>query len=654
MQSTTDIDGSKGFGASFEGLPRAWAFAYDAHGHVLSMDGPRTDVSDVTHYVYYADNDTDPGKRGNVASITNALGHTTQFLAYNAHGQPLTIVDPNGLTTKLAYDLRRCLRSRNVGGEITIFDYDLVGQLKKVTLPDNSFLAYSYDTAHRLTSISDSFGGSIAYILDGMGNRTQEQAFDAGGTLAQTRSRVFNNLNQLLQDIGAQSQTTQYAYDNQGNVTGVTDPLGHSTINTYDALNRLATVTDPGNGLTQYGYNGIDQLTAVSDPRNLTTSYNYDGLANLNSQASPDTGTTINTYDAAGNLLTQLDAKNQLTRYTYDALNRVTSVTFADTSNQLYGYDQGANGLGRLTFFAEIDPLGKISIVHDYTYDSHGRVIVENRTMNGVNYAFGYGYDAAGRLAGLTYPSGRTVSYGFDAVGRISQVSTTAPPNAGGAMQIVASNITYQPFGGVRSYQFGNGQIYNRTYDLDGRIAAYGVSSQGVSLGYDPAGRIITIDDAASGNSNTYGYDNVDRLTSAVTPVATYGYTYDLVGNRRSKTVGTITDTYTYAATSNQLASVTGANSRSFSFDPNGSTLGDGNNQYSYDARGRMASATSANGTAFFHVNALGQRVRKTSFADDRVFLYDLRGHLIAETSPSGGLKREYLYLNDIPLAVFQ
>lgn len=654
VQPTSDTTGSSGFGAASAGIPRTWTYTYDANGSVLNMDGPRTDVSDVTSYTYYTNTDADLGKRGNVASITNALGHRTQIPSYSAHGQPLTIVDPNGLTTNLTYDLRQRLRIRNVGGESTTYDYDSVGQLKRVTLPDGSFLSYNYDAAHRLTGISDSAGNSIAYTLDPMGNRTEEQVFDQGGVLAQTRSRVYDALNRLAQDIGAQSQTTQYAYDNQGNVTGVADPLGHSTANAYDALNRLVQVTDSGNGIMRYAYNGIDQLVAVSDPRNLTTSYSYDGLSNLNSQTSPDTGLTQNTYDAAGNLLTQSDAKNQLTSYTYDALNRVTSISFADGSKQSYGYDQGANGLGRLTFFSETNPLNQITIVHDYAYDPHGRPIVENRTLNGVNYAFGYAYDAAGRLSGKTYPSGRTVSYGFDAVGRISQVSTTAPLNSGGATQIVASNITYQPFGGVKSYLLGNGQTYVRTYDLDGRIAAYGAGTQGASLRFDPAGRIITIADAASGNSNDYGYDNLDRLTRATTQGGSFGYTYDAVGNRTSKTVGTATDTYSYSSASNQLASISGGTSRNFSFDANGSTLADGLNQYTYDARGRMASATAASGTAFFQVNALGQRVRKTSFIDDRVFLYDLKGHLIAETSPNGGLKREYLYLNDIPLAVIQ
>jgi YD repeat-containing protein len=655
IQPTSDATGASGFGATAAGAPRTFSYTYNANGSVLSVDRPRTDVSDVTLYAYYANDDPDLGKRGNVAAIANALGHTTRVLAYNAHGRPTTIVDPNGLATLLAYDARQRLTSRNVGGETTTYGYDAVGQLLRVTLPDGSFLAYGYDAAHRLTGIADSAGNSIAYTLDPMGNRIREDVFDPGGALAQTRSRVFDPLNRLAQEIGAQFQTTQYAYDNQGNVTGVTDPLGHLTSNAYDALNRLVRVTDPGNGVTQYGYNGIDQLVSVTDPRNLTTSYSYDGLANLNAQTSPDTGNTVNTYDTAGNLLTQTDAKGQTTSYTYDALNRVTSIRFAEGSKQDYGYDQGTYGLGRLTFFSETDAASQITIVHDYAYDAHGRPVVENRTMNGVNYAFGYTYDGAGRLAGLTYPSGRAVAYGFDAAGRISQVSTTAPPSAGGATQIVASNITYQPFGGVKSYTLGNGQTYSRAYDQDGRITAYGAGSQLFSLGYDPAGRIVSIADSANpASSNTYGYDSLDRLTSAQTSAALYGYSYDPVGNRTSKSVGSATDTYTYSATSNRIASITGTASRSFSFDANGSTLADGINQYAYDARGRMQSATSATGTTFYQVNALGQRVRKTNATDDRVFLYDLQGHLIAETSPTGAVRREYLYLNDIPLAVIQ
>jgi YD repeat-containing protein len=78
----------------------------------------------------------------------------------------------------------------------------------------------------------------------------------------------------------------------------------------------------------------------------------------------------------------------------------------------------------------------------------------------------------------------------------------------------------------------------------------------------------------------------------------------------------------------------------------------DGNNTYTYDTRGRMVQAVSSLGTTTYQVNALGQRIRKTNTLGDTVYHYDTGGRLIAETTAAGVLKREYLYLRDIPLAV--
>jgi len=627
------------------GAIRTWTYTYNANGQVLSVNGPRSDVSDITTYTYDA--------QGNVASITNAAGHVTSITAYNAHGQPTTIVDPNGMTITLGYDARQRLTSRNSGGELTSYDYDGVGQLTKVTLPDGSFLSYSYDAAHRLTGISDNLGNSIAYTPDAMGNRTQEQVFDPASVLAQKRSRVYNSLNRLFRELGAQNQTAEYAYDDQGNVVSVKDPLNHITSNQYDALNRLKQVTDPALGVTQYAYNGLDALTQVTDPRSLVTGYTVDGLGNLTLQASPDTGTTVNTYDAAGNLLTQTDAKGQVTTYAYDAVNRVTLITFHDGARQAYAYDQGTNAIGRLSSITETNPANQVTSQIAYAYDLHGRATSETRTVGGVQYVLAYAYDSAGRLTGLTYPSGRTVSYTFDALGRISQVSTSKNSQS----QVVVQNVAYHPFGGVKSFTLGNGQAYSRSIDLDGRIATYTLGAQSFGIGYDAASRIEFISDLGTpANSNTYGYDGLDRLTQAVTPSTPYAYSYDAVGNRTSRTAGASTDTYAYSSSSNRIASITPSSGpvRSFVFDANGSTTADGTNTYVYDPRGRMVQATSIVGATSYQVNALGQRVRKTNSLGDTVFHYDTRGRLIAETDPGGGLKRELLYLGDIPVGVVQ
>ena len=121
---------------------RDWNYTYNSRGQVLTIDGPRTDSSDVTTITYYADNDACVGCRGQAYTATNAAGHVTTFNSYNADGRPTQITDANGVVTTLGYSPRGRLTSRSLAGETTGYDYDLVGNLSKVTLPDGSWVHY--------------------------------------------------------------------------------------------------------------------------------------------------------------------------------------------------------------------------------------------------------------------------------------------------------------------------------------------------------------------------------------------------------------------------------------------------------------------------------------------------------------------------------
>ena len=617
------------------------------------MDGPRTDVSDVTVYTYYANDATCPGSspmgcRGQVETITNPVGHVTRFTQYNAHGQPLELMDANGLTTTLTYDARMRLTSRSVGGELTTYQYDAVGQLVRVTLPDGSYLAYIYDPAHRLTQIADNAGNRIVYTLDLMGNRIKEETFDSLNQLTQLRTRVYSNLSRLAQELGASGQTTNLGYDGQGNVTSIDGPLAGTTDTTtqaYDALNRLIRVTDPAGGQTTYGYDGLDQVVSVADPRGLVTSYAYDGLGNLGQLTSPDTGVTTNTYDAAGNLLTQMDAKGQVTVYAYDALNRVTSITYQDGATHTFEYDQGVFGKGRLTRVTEPGS------VIQYGYDRQGRLLTEARRINGVSYTTTYRYDGVGRLTAVTYPGGREVAYTFDALGRVQDLSTVKD----GVTRSIVTGVAYRPFGPAQGFTFGNGQSYTRGYDADGRVTSYTQGIQTLSLGYDVASRIIGVADTASpASGNAYTYDTLDRLTRYIGPAANQAYSYDGVGNRLSKTTGAATELYGYGQNSNRLLQITGGTPRTYAYDANGSVTSDSMNHFVYDARGRLSQAISAAASSSYQVNSFGQRIRKTTPQGDVIYHYDAQGRLIAESSPSGEIQKEYVYLGDIPVAILQ
>jgi YD repeat-containing protein len=200
-QPTSDSNGSQGFGAAANGAARTWSWTYTTYGRKTRATDP---LGNVTSYTYHPDDDPDLGKRGNLASVTNPLGHVTRITAYDGNSRPLTIIDANGVTTQLTYSPRGWLTSRNVGGELTTFAYDGVGQLTQVTAPDGGQTLYTYDGAHRLVEVADSLGNQIIYTLDAAGNRIGEDITDPNGALVQTLTRNYDALGRMQSLVGVQ------------------------------------------------------------------------------------------------------------------------------------------------------------------------------------------------------------------------------------------------------------------------------------------------------------------------------------------------------------------------------------------------------------------------------------------------------------------
>ena len=202
-QATSDTNGSKGFSATLtSGVPaRVWSYTYNRHGQVLSEDGPRTDISDLTLYEHYPDTTAD-WTLGDLKQVTNAAGQVTRYTRYNPHGQVLQMVDANGVVTDSTYDLRQRLTSVSVAGQTTTYDYEPTGLLKQVTQPDASFVQYHYDDAHRLTGLSDHLGNRITYHLDNAGNRWKEEVQDPSGVLKRNLIRAYDALGRVQQTTG--------------------------------------------------------------------------------------------------------------------------------------------------------------------------------------------------------------------------------------------------------------------------------------------------------------------------------------------------------------------------------------------------------------------------------------------------------------------
>lgn len=588
---------------SATGESRTTHWTYNQYGQVLSEDGPRTDVSDVTSYEYDA--------LGNLIRITNPLGQVTEITDHDPHGNPLRIVDPNGVVTELAYDLRQRLIRRTVAVGLaeeatTSFAYDPAGQLTRVTLPDGAYITYEYDAAHRLTAMEDALGNRIEYTLDAMGNRVKEEVFGPAGALIRRQEREYNQLNRLVADINGVGDRTAYAYDAVGNRTGVTDPAGNPTAYTYDALDRLTKITDALGGVTRYAYDPLDHLTRVTDPRGVTTTYDYNAFGDVLAVHSPDAGTTTYSYDKAGNRITQTDARGITATYTYDAANRLTAIDYPGTAEDIaFAYDQGTQGIGRLTTIT--DASGST----EYRYGPRGNIIRETRTINGTVLTTSYGYDLADNLVQMTYPSGMVVDLTRDAMGRITGVSATID----GVSRTLAANIGYQPFGPIDNFDYGNGLPLQRSFDLAGRLQTQTAGSvQDLVWHYTNTGNIDAItDNRNAGRSQSFGYDALYRLTSATGAYGSKTYSYDAVSNRTELIDNGNTTTYTYATDSNRLQQAVGAASYAANYDATGNTVDDGSIQYTYNNRNRLATAERNNLLiGQYEYNALGQRVKKT------------------------------------------
>src|SRR5260370_32921352 len=189
---------------STSGRTRRWTYTDAPTGLVQTVKGPRTDLNDTVTYGYDAS--------GTLVSVTNALGQQTQITAHDGAGRPLTSVDANGVTTNMTYTPQGWLSTVTVvaagGNAVTTIDHDAEGPVTRLTSPDGSYLAYTYDGAHRLVRCSDAFDERIDYTLDAMGGRTLEQIHGPGGVaLAKTQSPAFDALGRPVQSIGARRRS---------------------------------------------------------------------------------------------------------------------------------------------------------------------------------------------------------------------------------------------------------------------------------------------------------------------------------------------------------------------------------------------------------------------------------------------------------------
>jgi RHS repeat-associated protein len=572
-----------------------WTYTYDpASAEVTAATDPD---GHTTQYSYDGS--------GNLLWRTDPLGRTITY-AYNGLNEPTSITDPTGETTTIAYDadgnetsISRPLSSTGQT-QTTSFSYgdrSNPGLVTAVTDPDGNTASYGYDSHGDITSVTDAAGNETTYTYNVLGERT---------AMTTPRGNVAG---------GNPSQfTTDYTYDAYGDLTGTTDPLGHTTTATYDPDGNLATATDGGGHTTGYSYDADNELTAVTradgttlgysydpdgnltgqtDGKGNTTSYAYDPLNRITSVTDPLNRQTTYAYDASGNETQKTDPQGRTTSYGYDADNELTSIVYSDgqTANVSYSYDND----GRRT--AMSDGTGTTS----YSYDSLGRL---TSTTNGAGNTIDYGYDLADNLTALTYPNGKTVTYALDADERIHQLTDWLGHT---------TTFSYDPDSNLASTTFPDtaGTVDTSTYNNDDQISSI-TSAQGattlISMTYTrtPLGQVQSESD------------------TGLPGPASQSYTYNSLGQLASDSQ---TGSYTYDAADNP----TGQHGSTYQYDAANETTHSGGSTYSYDNE--------------------GERTANNWTTTTMSYGYDQAGNLISVSQPAYGttaaVNNTYTYNGD-------
>ena len=610
---------------------------------------------------------------GALTSITDALSHVSSITSHTGGGLPLTVVDPNSVTTTFTYDPRQRLLTRAVhasaGTFTTTNTYDAAEQLTKTTRPDSTFLSYAYDTAHRLTQITNADGDYIKYTLDALGDHTVSDIYKSNNFVYRGHSATFDALGRMLTDVGGVGQTTTYTYDPDANALTVKDPLGNTTTRVFDALNRLSQSTDANTGVTAFTYDAHDRTLSVTDANTNATVFIFDGFGDTIQQTSPDSGATVFTYDADANLTKKVDALSVVANYAYDALDRIVSRSYPADGSQYVGYTYDKSGglfgfgVGRLSTVSENSTGGFVNL----NYDESGNLLSERRySSGGTNLSNIYAaYLAQTHLEGYTYPSGMFLGYGFDAAGYVNSV--VIYPTGSGSHQSVGS-VGHYPFGALHAVSFHNGVYENYALDADYRMTSVTDSPtsggsptiRNTSYGYDASDNVTTLtDNIVSANSQTLGYDVLNRLTSASGNYGSLDWTYDKVGNVLTGTAGLLTTTYGYSSGSNRLASMTAggvmttvstnANGNITSIPPaNGATAA----TFSYNVANRLSGVTGSPTAATFVYDGFGQRYSKQDPGSNPItYSYDFAGNLLEENN--NGQVTDYIYFDGRPFAMF-
>jgi RHS repeat-associated protein len=469
-----------------------------------------------------------------------------------------------------------------------------------VSTPTASAVKTQNDALGRLTTITDSGGGTTSYTYI---------------------------KNDVLQSVGPTPQTfqKQFQYNGMGQLTSVCE------VNSIAGSGACGQTNGENGYLTDYSYDPLGNLLSVTEGVQKRT-YAHDGLSRLTSETNPESGKTQYFWDAApsvcgsggwstpGDLGAKENNAGVYNCYGYDGLHRLLGVGNGGASGNCKGfYYDSANGTppagitlqntkGRLVeAYTNSACNGTASLVTDewFSYDANGRnTDLDQSTPNsGGYYHTTVSYWANNTVASLTGVPGLS-SWSFTPDGEGRPYSATY--NSASPLDWVTST-TYYPSNGsnppqnivtygdsdtdVSSFDSTTGRMNGFQFNV-GSPATTLTGTLGWSANWTLGSMAITDGFTAANSQNCgYGYDALSRISSvgcintAGTNVWGQDFTFDAFGNLSKSVPSGDTGTSflpTYSSLTNQYT-ISGC---TITYDANGNPTQDCNNTYTWNVYG--------------------------------------------------------------------
>ncbi|EFI9453070.1 RHS repeat protein [Escherichia coli] len=326
---------------------------------------------------------------------------------YDPDGNILREEAPDGSTTTYEWDeFHHLLARHSPAGRVEKFEYNAAhGQLSRYTAADGAEWQYRYDERGLLSNITDPAG------------QTWTQQCDERGLPVSL--------------VSPQGEETRLAYTPQGLLSGIFRQDERRLGIEYDHHNRPETLTDVMGREHHTEYSGHDLPVKMRGPGGQSVRLQWQQHHKLSGIERAGTGAEGFRYDRHGNLLAYTDGNGVVWTMEYGPFDLPVARTDGEGHRWQYRYDKDTLQLTEVinpqgeSYLYVLDNCGRVTeerdwggVVWRYRYDADGLCTAR---VNGLEETILYSRDAAGRLAEVITPEGKT-QYAYDKSGRLTGI----------------------------------------------------------------------------------------------------------------------------------------------------------------------------------------------------------------------------------------